>query len=104
VSPELLELFFEKLTSADRGQGVNNSIQDAANYVVAMKKIRDGADTKKIVDAYDSEMLERGSREIRISLPAAIATHSVEVFGDGPLAKIGMKQKDFAPKTKESRL
>jgi hypothetical protein len=69
-----------------------------------MKKIRDGEDTKKIVDAYDSEMLERGSREIKISMPAAIATHSVELFGDGPLAKIGVKQKDFVPKAEESRL
>jgi hypothetical protein len=49
-------------------------------------------------------MLERGSREIKISMPAAIATHSIELFGDGPLAKIGVKQKDFTPKAEESRL
>jgi hypothetical protein len=83
----------------DRGQGVNNSIQDAANYVIAMKKIRDGTDAKQIIDAYDSEMVARGTREIRISIPASIATHSVELFGDGPLAKIGVKQK-----AEESRL
>ena len=63
-----------------------------------MKKIRDGEDTKQVVDAYDAEMLERGTREIKISIPAAIATHSIELFGDGPLAKIGVKQKDFKPK------
>jgi 2-polyprenyl-6-methoxyphenol hydroxylase-like FAD-dependent oxidoreductase len=92
------------LTSEDRGQGVNNSIQDAANYVVAMTKISIGESTKQTVDAYDSEMLERGAREIKISIPAAIATHSFELFGDGPLAKIGVKQKDFTPKAEESRL
>ena len=69
-----------------------------------MKKIRDGADTEQVVDSYDAEMLERGSREIKISIPAAIATHSIELFGDGPLAKIGVKQKDFTPETEESRL
>ncbi len=45
-----------------------------------MKKIRDGEDAKKIVDAYDFEMVERGSREIKISMPAAIDTHSVKLF------------------------
>jgi hypothetical protein len=69
-----------------------------------MKRIRDGEDTRQIVDAYDSEMLERGSREIKISMPAAIATHSIELFGDGPLAKIGVKQKEFIPNAEESRL
>jgi hypothetical protein len=69
-----------------------------------MKKIRDGEATKKIVKAYDAEILERGSREIKISMPAAIATHSVELFGDGPLAKIGVNQKDFTAKVEESRL
>ncbi|KAE9381273.1 hypothetical protein N431DRAFT_457875 [Stipitochalara longipes BDJ] len=47
-----------------RGQSVNNSIQDAANFVVAIKKIRDGQDTKLIMEAYDAEILERGTREI----------------------------------------
>jgi hypothetical protein len=69
-----------------------------------MKRIRDGEDTKQIIDAYDSEILERGSREIKISIPAAIAIHSIELFGDGPLAKIGVKQKEFTPKAEESRL
>jgi len=48
---------------------------------------------KQIIDAYDSEMVARGTREIQISIPAAIAAHSVKLFGDGPLAKIGVKQK-----------
>jgi hypothetical protein len=69
-----------------------------------MKRIKDGEDTKHIIDAYDAEMLERGTREIKISIPATIATHSIELFGDGPLAKIGVKQKDFKVKVEESRL
>lgn len=69
---------------------MNNSIQDAANYVLALKAISEGADTKSTIDAYDQEMLERGKREIEISIPAAIATHDVELFGDGPLARIGV--------------
>ena len=69
-----------------------------------MKKIRGGEDTKQIVDSYDGEMLARGTREIQISIPAAIATHSIELFGDGPLAKIGVKKKDSKPKAEESRL
>ena len=42
----LNEILIKGLTLKDRGQDVNNSIQDAANYVTAMKKIRDGEDTK----------------------------------------------------------
>ncbi|KAN0122694.1 hypothetical protein V8E51_001020 [Hyaloscypha variabilis] len=61
----------------------------AANFVVAMKRIKDGEDTKHIIDAYDAEMLERGTREIKISIPAAIAAHSIELFGDGPLQRLG---------------
>jgi hypothetical protein len=69
-----------------------------------MKRIKGGEDTKHIIDAYDAEILERRTREIKISIPAAIATHSIELFGDGPLAKIGVKQKDFKVKAEESRL
>jgi hypothetical protein len=41
-----MKILIEGLTLKDCGQGANNSIQDAANYVTAMKKIRDGEDTK----------------------------------------------------------
>lgn len=77
----------------DRGQGVNNAIQDASTYVEAMKKIGDGAAMAEVMAAYDEEILERGKREIALSIPQTIASHSVKIFANGPLAKIGLKQK-----------
>lgn len=43
--------------------------------------------------AYDKEVLKRGKKEIAISIPAAIASHNVELFTSGPLGKMGLKQK-----------
>jgi 2-polyprenyl-6-methoxyphenol hydroxylase-like FAD-dependent oxidoreductase len=75
----------------DRGQGLNNAIQDAANYVQAMKKIRSGENSQEIIDAYDKETLERGKREVALSLAQTDASHKVKVFKESPLAKIGIK-------------
>ena len=75
----------------DRGQGLNNAIQDAANYVQAMKKIKSGGNMKEVIDAYDKETLERGKREVALSLAQTGASHKVEVFKQSPLAKIGIK-------------
>jgi 2-polyprenyl-6-methoxyphenol hydroxylase-like FAD-dependent oxidoreductase len=86
-------LLGKELMSLDRAQGVNNAIQDAANYVDAMKKVRDGADMKEIMVAYDEEIVERGRREIALAIPQAMASHSVSAFAKGPLATIGLKQK-----------
>jgi 2-polyprenyl-6-methoxyphenol hydroxylase-like FAD-dependent oxidoreductase len=78
---------------SDRGQGVNNAIQDAANFVDALVKIKDGASVEQVMAAYDDEILERGQREIALSITQTIASHSVETFVNGPLATIGLKQK-----------
>ncbi|RAL58778.1 hypothetical protein DID88_009192 [Monilinia fructigena] len=50
-----------------RGQGLNNAIQDAANYIEAIKKINEGTSTAaEAISAYDAEVFERGKREINI--------------------------------------
>ncbi|PQE03985.1 fad binding domain-containing protein [Rutstroemia sp. NJR-2017a BVV2] len=77
-----------------RGQGLNNAIQDAANYVAVIRKINDGADCAAEITAYDAEVLERGKREIGISYVSTVSTHDVIKFKDGPLYKMGIKRPD----------
>ncbi|ESZ98412.1 hypothetical protein SBOR_1193 [Sclerotinia borealis F-4128] len=76
-----------------RGQGLNNAIQDAANYIEAIKKIRNGTSSAvEAISAYDNEVFERGKKEINISAASAVATHDVESFKQGPLYKMGIQQ------------
>jgi hypothetical protein len=63
-------------------------------------KIQDGEISQKIVDAYNSKMLESGMRKSKILMLADLITHSVELFGDRPLAKIVVKLKECEPKVK----
>lgn len=59
----------------------------------AVKRVRDGAIMEDVMVSYDEEILERGSREIAIAIPAMMASHSASTFANGPLAKMGLKQK-----------
>ncbi|KAL5114327.1 hypothetical protein ACEQ8H_007802 [Pleosporales sp. CAS-2024a] len=75
-----------------RGQGLNNALQDASNFVAAMIKVRDGASLDKVVDAYDSEVLERGTQEMGISLQQTLFVHDWNTLMQSPMVKIGMRQ------------
>ncbi|KAJ8070310.1 hypothetical protein OCU04_000690 [Sclerotinia nivalis] len=76
-----------------RGQGLNNAIQDAANYVEAIKKIKEGKISSiEAISAYDIEVFARGKLEINISAASAVAVHDIDSFKQGPLYKIGINQ------------
>ncbi|APA06953.1 hypothetical protein SS1G_04377 [Sclerotinia sclerotiorum 1980 UF-70] len=83
-----------------RGQGLNNAIQDAANYVKAIRNINEGKiSSEEAISAYDLEVLERGKLEISISAASAVATHDIDCFNQGPLVKIGIKQPNAGDET-----
>ena len=67
-------------------------------------KIQDGETSQKFVDAYSSKMLESEMRESKILMLAELITHSVKLFGDRPLAKIVVKQKECEPKVEGADL
>ncbi|KAG9186309.1 hypothetical protein G6011_02865 [Alternaria panax] len=77
-----------------RGQGLNNALQDAANFVAAMRKIygleQQGQDLKQVVDEYDAEVLERGVLEMNISLKQTLFVHDWETLMQSPMVKMGM--------------
>lgn len=62
------------------------------HYVEAMKKVKDGIDMQDAISAYDEEILERGKKEIAVSLAQADASHKVREFLKSPLAKVGIKR------------
>lgn len=61
-------------------------------------------ETQKLGDAYDSEMLERGMRKTKLLTLGAKISHSLELFGDRPFVKIGLKKKECEPKLNEQIL
>lgn len=80
-----------------RGQGLNNALLDAANYVEALKKVLSSGHSseafagalKQTIDVYDAEVLERGTREIKISAMQTRMTHFREEFLNSPMAQFG---------------
>lgn len=83
------------LSKTDRGQGVNNAIEDAAKYVLAMEKVRDGASCKEAIDGYDAEVQERGKKELAISYAATMSSHNSDSFRSGPLGTMGTRKGNF---------
>jgi 2-polyprenyl-6-methoxyphenol hydroxylase-like FAD-dependent oxidoreductase len=75
-----------------RGQGLNNALQDAGNFVAAMKRLVQGKPLREEVDSYDEEMLERGTKEMGISLKQTLFIHNWETLMQSPMVKIGMRQ------------
>jgi 2-polyprenyl-6-methoxyphenol hydroxylase-like FAD-dependent oxidoreductase len=75
-----------------RGQGLNNALQDSANFVAAMQKVRDGQGLKEVVDEYDKEVLERGTAEMGVSLKQTLFIHNWETVMESPMVKMGMRQ------------
>ena len=80
-----------------RGQGLNNGLQDAANYVEALKTVLQNhssssaraAALKEAIDAYDKEVLERGRTEIQISARQTRMSHHMNEFLQSPMGQFG---------------
>jgi 2-polyprenyl-6-methoxyphenol hydroxylase-like FAD-dependent oxidoreductase len=76
-----------------RGQGLNNAVQDSANFVAAMCKVKDGqVELGEAVDRYDEEMLERGKTEMEVSLKQTLFIHDWETLMQSPMVKMGMRR------------
>ena len=83
----------------DRGQGLNIAIEDASKLVAAIKRsVQEGGDLGKEIMAYDTEMLARGSAEIKLSLMQTLMIHDWDKFISSPLMKgMGMARQNPAP-------
>lgn len=77
-----------------RGQGGNNAIKDAANFVSAMVEVKKGTkSSKEAVDMYDEEVRKRGVEEVEISSQQTHAFHDHANFMNSPIFKFGIKPK-----------
>ncbi|KAF2668608.1 putative monooxygenase [Microthyrium microscopicum] len=73
-----------------RGQGLNHSIQDALNFVNAMKSVKDGQVTLEAgITTYDAEVVKRGADEVQTSVRSAILVHDYRKLMDAPVMKQG---------------
>lgn len=82
-----------RLTSLiDRGQGLNNAMQDASNLVDALTDHAARAYLGEAIDAYEAEMRERASKEVQISKEQATKSSDWKTFMDTPMVRIGMKR------------
>ncbi|KAB8748970.1 hypothetical protein FH972_026521 [Carpinus fangiana] len=74
-----------------RGQGLNNGLRDATNYVEAIKKVVAGQTTlSSAIDDYDAEMIVRGREEIARSAYQGTCTHDWDKLMASPLVQKGM--------------
>lgn len=77
----------------DRGQGLNNALQDSSNFVAAMISVAKAEkNLADAIDAYDKEVLERGMLEMDISLKQTMLIHNWDTVMQSPMVKMGMHQ------------
>lgn len=81
---------------ADRGQGLNNAIKDAADIVDVIKAAVAGTQSLEDgITAYETEMRTRGTKEVELSFQQAKATEKKDL-NDSPMFTIGHRRNDEA--------
>lgn len=78
-----------------RGQGLNHGLQDASHYVSAMTSFMKSPSDHPLgptIDAYDAEVFDRGTMEIKVSAEEAYSTTHFALFNSGHLSKHGLSK------------
>ncbi|KAH7400149.1 hypothetical protein BKA64DRAFT_475624 [Cadophora sp. MPI-SDFR-AT-0126] len=77
-----------------RGQGLGQSIRDAANLVELLKKLTSSAEATlhEIINKYEKEMIERGVQEVELSLKAMSIGHNWDKLMEHPTIKLAGKK------------
>jgi 2-polyprenyl-6-methoxyphenol hydroxylase-like FAD-dependent oxidoreductase len=77
-----------------RGQGLNHSVTDAGNLRDALIKIKDGADRKKTITAFEEEMIARGGGEVRDGTANTTLLHDWEKVRYSPFFTKGVDKRE----------
>ncbi|KEF61158.1 uncharacterized protein A1O9_02723 [Exophiala aquamarina CBS 119918] len=78
----------------NRGQGLNNAMQDAAEVVDAVKSAVSGAATlKDAISTYEDGMRPRGAKDVALSLETAKKL-LVSDLKESPMFKVGLQKMD----------
>lgn len=82
--------------STDRGQGLNNAIEDASHLVQAIISVVKHSETLGAAIAlYEKEMVPRGAKEVRLSLDQARLSHDWDTLYQSPYFRnAGMRKVD----------
>lgn len=73
-----------------RGQGLNNCIRDAKEVVSRIQEYIDGSkNLEDAINAYEKEMQDRGTAEVKTSMEQTLKCHNWETFQHSPVMKIG---------------
>ncbi|KAH7327348.1 hypothetical protein BKA65DRAFT_66354 [Rhexocercosporidium sp. MPI-PUGE-AT-0058] len=77
-----------------RGQGLGQSIRDAANLVGHLKKLSSSGEgsISAVISEYEEEMIERGVQEVELSLTAMRIGHDWNKLMDHPTIKLAGKK------------
>ncbi|KAK4893287.1 hypothetical protein LTR27_008410 [Elasticomyces elasticus] len=77
---------------ADRGQGLNNALQDATELVGAIQSVVDGRlCSQEALDGYDKQMQFRGATDVALSLETA-KNLVVSDLLESPMFKVGLQK------------
>ena len=74
-----------------RGQGLNNAINDAYNFVAAVKKLGP-ANQAQVIQDYSLEVAERGGKEVQLSRGIADMMLEYTKFRESALMTQGLKK------------
>jgi 2-polyprenyl-6-methoxyphenol hydroxylase-like FAD-dependent oxidoreductase len=77
-----------------RGQGLNHSVTDAGKLREAVVKIREGADRKETIAAFEEEVIARGGGEVRDGTANTKLLHDWEKVQQSPFFTKGMNRRD----------
>jgi 2-polyprenyl-6-methoxyphenol hydroxylase-like FAD-dependent oxidoreductase len=78
----------------DRGQGLNNAMQDAAEIVDAVKAAVVGSSSlAEAVTGYEERMRPRGARDVALSFETASKLY-VSELQESPMFKLGLHKVD----------
>ena len=70
-----------------RGQGLNHCIRDAKELLSKLNEYVNGeCELQDAIDAYEKEMQDRGSAEVKTSMEQSLKCHSWETFQDSPVS------------------
>ncbi|KAF2716966.1 FAD/NAD(P)-binding domain-containing protein [Polychaeton citri CBS 116435] len=76
-----------------RGQGCNNALQDAHNFVQAVTEIsKEPSSQAQLIQAYADEMSKRGAEEVILSEKNARMMLSYHGFKESPYFKVGLSK------------
>jgi 2-polyprenyl-6-methoxyphenol hydroxylase-like FAD-dependent oxidoreductase len=79
------------LTVLDRGQGLNNALEDASRLLTELTAVfRDKSKDQKVAIAeYEVEVVARGGLEVEITAKQARAAHNWKILMESPMFKHG---------------